>query len=51
MINLVKLVSRYNFIKEAMTVGDSVEVENIYNEYLPVFVQLGKHNYYNILLD
>ena len=31
--------------------GDSIAVEKTYNEYFPVFVQLGKHNYYNIILD
>ena len=34
-----------------MTVGDSITVEKIYNDYLPIFGYLGKHNYYNIILD
>ena len=37
--------------REAVTVGDSTTVEKIYNAYLPIFVHLGKHNYYNILLN
>ena len=50
-INFVRLVSQYKMFKEAVTVGDSIMVEKIYNEYLPVFVYLGKHTYYNIILD
>ena len=37
--------------KEAVTVGDSITVEKIYNDYLSVVIQLRKHNYYNIILD
>ena len=50
-INFVRLVSQYKLFKEAVTEGDSITVEKIYNDYLPIFVYLGKHNYYNILLD
>ena len=50
-INFVRLVSQYKMFKEAVTVGDSIMVEKIYNDYLPVFVYLGKHTYYNIILD
>ena len=50
-INFVRLVSQYKIFKEAVTVGDSIMVEKIYNDYLPVFVYLGKHTYYNIILD
>ena len=37
--------------EQDVTIGDSVVVEKFYNNYLPVFVHLGKHNYYNIMLD
>lgn len=37
--------------KEATTVGDSLMVETIYNEYLPVLVHLSKSTYYNIIPD
>ena len=50
-INFVKMVSKYKLFKDAVTVYDSVTVEKMYKEYLPIFVHLGKHNYYNILLD
>ena len=50
-ISFVKLVTQYKMFSEAVTIGDSITVEKIYNDYLPVFVYLGKHNYYNILLD
>lgn len=49
--NFVRLVSQYKLFKKAGTVGDSITVKKIYNNYLPVFVHLGKHNYYNIILD
>ena len=49
-INFVRLVSKYKMFKKAMMVGDST-VEKVYNNYLPVFVYLGKHNYYNTILD
>ena len=51
MINFVKLVSQYVIFKEAATVGDYITVENIYNDYLPVYIHLRKSNYYNILPD
>ena len=47
----MKLVSKYKLFKEAVTVGDCITVGKIYNECLPIFIHLGKHNYYNILLD
>ena len=50
-INFARLVSQYKMFKEAVTVGDAITVEKVYNDYLPIFVYLGKHNYYNILLD
>ena len=31
--------------------GDSITVKKIYNDYLPIFVYLGKHNYYKNFLD
>ena len=37
--------------KEATTVGNSLMVETIYNEYLPVLVHLNKPTYYNLILD
>ena len=50
-ISFAKLVTQYKMFKEAVTLGDSIVVEKIYNDYLPIFVCLGKHNYYNIMLD
>ena len=50
-ISFVKLVTTYKIIKEVVTVEDSTAVEKIYNDYLPIFMYLGKHNYYNISLD
>ena len=43
-ISFVKLVTQYKIFKEAVTVGDWIAVEKIYNDYLPIFVHLGKHN-------
>ena len=37
--------------KEAISVGDSLMVETIYNKYLPVLVNLSKLIYYNIIID
>ena len=37
--------------QEAVTVGDLITVEKIYNNYLPIFVYIGNNNYNNILLD
>ena len=50
-IRFARLVLQYKLFKEAVTVGDSITVEKLYHDYLPTFVYLGKHNYYNILLD
>ena len=50
-IIFVKLVSQYNMFREAATIGELITVEKIYNEYLPIFMHLRKHNYYSILLD
>ena len=44
-INFVRLVSQYKLFKEAATVGDSITVEKVYNDYLPIFTFLDKHNY------
>ena len=51
LLNFVSLTSRFMLFKEATTVGDSLMVETIYNEYLPVLVHLSKSAYYNIILD
>ena len=51
LINFVNLTSRFMIFKEATTVGDSLMVETIYNEYLLVLVHLNKSTYYNIILD
>ena len=44
-INFARLVSQYTLFKEAVTVGDSITIEKVYNDYLPIFTYLDKHNY------
>lgn len=44
-------MSQYHRFRDVVHVGDSITVEKIYNKCLPIFEHLGKHNYYNILLD
>ena len=51
LLNFVSLTTRFMLFKEASTVGDSLMVETIYNEYLPVLIHLSKSAYYNIILD
>ena len=51
LINFVGLTSRFMMFKEANIVGDSLMVESLYNEYLPVLVHRGKSKYYDIILD
>ena len=45
LINFVNLKSSYMMFKDATTVGGSLMVESIYNEYLPVLIHLNKSTY------
>ena len=49
-ISFVKLVSQYKIFQEAVTVGYLITVEK-YIQLPTNILYLGKHNYYNILLD
>ena len=51
LINFVGLTSRLTMFKESTTMGDSLMIESLYNEYLSVLVYLSKSTYYNITLD
>ena len=51
LVNFTLLASKYLLVKEAVTVGDSLMVQAIYNQYLLVFVHLNKNIYVDIILD
>ena len=51
MCNYYVMVTKYRLFKNSVSAGDSVTAEKVYNDYIPTLIYLGKHTYYNLLLN
>jgi hypothetical protein len=51
MIQFVELSRYYRLFREASCGGDSIMMEHLYNQFIPIWLAVGKHHYYEIGLS
>ncbi len=48
MIQFVEISRYYRLFRESSRAGDSITMEYLYNEFIPIWLAVGKHHYYEI---
>jgi hypothetical protein len=51
MIQFVELSRYYRLFRESSRGGDSITMEHLYNQFIPIWLAVGKHHYYKIGLS